>query len=177
MNKHYSSTEFEKKFTYHGTDLGAFWTKEKTCFRVWAPTAESVAVNLYAGGTAGTDDLTAQIPMVSDVCGTWSAVVNGDLNGVYYTYLVTVDGIVTEACDPYARTTGVNGHRAMVIDLASKPGGVDLTAAGELGRTVIWALSLPGKVAPVTAGSAIKQTIYTMLRELGPQRPGKEGIP
>ncbi len=119
MNKHYSSPEFEEKFTYHGTDLGAFWTNEKTCFRVWAPTAEAVAVNLYAGGTAGTDDLTAQIPMISDVCGTWSAVVNGDLNGVYYTYLVTVDGIVTEACDPYARTTGVNGHRAMVIDLAS----------------------------------------------------------
>ena len=65
----------------------------------------------------------------------------------------------------------------LIIDLASKPGGVDLAAAGELGRTVIWALSLPGKVAPVTAGAAIKQTIYNMLRELGPQRPGKEGLP
>ena len=68
-------------------------------------------------------------------------------------------------------------RNCLVIDLASKPGGVDLTAAGELGRTVIWALSLPGKVAPVTAGAAIKQTIYNMLRELGPQRPGKEGVP
>ena len=40
-------------------------------------------------------------------------------------------------------------------------------AAGRLGRTVIWALSLPGKVAPVTAGAAIKNTIYNMLHELG----------
>ena len=55
----------------------------------------------------------------------------------------------------------------LVLDLASKPGGVDLEAAGELGLTVIWALSLPGKVAPVTAGAAIKTTIYNMLHELG----------
>ena len=54
-----------------------------------------------------------------------------------------------------------------MLDLASKPGGVDLAAAGELGLTVIWALSLPGKVAPVTAGAAIKTTIYNMLHELG----------
>ena len=56
---------------------------------------------------------------------------------------------------------------ALVIDLASKPGGVDLAAAGDLGLTVIWALSLPGKVAPVTAGAAMKTTICNMLRELG----------
>ena len=55
----------------------------------------------------------------------------------------------------------------LVLDLASRPGGVDLAAAGELGLTVIWALSLPGKVAPVSAGAAIKRTIYNMLSELG----------
>ena len=43
----------------------------------------------------------------------------GDLNGIYYTYSVSVDGKENEACDPYARTTGVNGQRAMVIDLDS----------------------------------------------------------
>ena len=55
----------------------------------------------------------------------------------------------------------------LVLDLASKPGGVDLEAAARLGRNVIWALSLPGKVAPTTAGAAIKNTIYNMLHELG----------
>lgn len=53
----------------------------------------------------------------------------------------------------------------LVIDLASKPGGVDLEAAGELGVSVIWALSLPGKVAPVTAAQAIRQSIYHILEE------------
>ena len=119
MNKHYSSPEFEAKYTYSGNDLGAAWTKERTVFRLWAPTAEAVAIRLYAEGTAGVEDLTAQVPMQADVCGTWTAAVEGDLDGVYYTYLVTVDGEATEACDPYARTTGVNGHRAMVIDLSS----------------------------------------------------------
>ena len=55
----------------------------------------------------------------------------------------------------------------LVIDLASKPGGVDFDAAARLGVKVIWALSLPGKVAPVTAGQCIQTTIYNILRELG----------
>jgi len=56
---------------------------------------------------------------------------------------------------------------ALVIDLASKPGGVDMEAAAQLGRRVIWALSLPGKVAPITAGACIRDTIYNLLREAG----------
>ncbi len=55
----------------------------------------------------------------------------------------------------------------LVIDLASKPGGVDLDAARKLGVRVIWALSLPGKVAPVSAGKAIRDTVYNILREQG----------
>ena len=38
---------------------------------------------------------------------------------MYYTYTAVLDGLNVEACDPYARTTGVNGKRAMVIDLDS----------------------------------------------------------
>lgn len=53
----------------------------------------------------------------------------------------------------------------LVIDLASKPGGVDFQSAAELGVRCVWALSLPGKVAPVTVASALRDTIYNMLRE------------
>lgn len=53
----------------------------------------------------------------------------------------------------------------LVIDLASKPGGMDFQGAAELGVRCVWALSLPGKVAPVTAASALRDTIYNMLRE------------
>jgi len=102
MNKYYSSPEFEAKYTYCGNDLGATWSKEQTFFRLWAPTAESVVINLYAGGTAGKTDHLTQEKMTPDVCGTWIATINGNLNGLYYTYLVTVNGNETESCDPYA---------------------------------------------------------------------------
>ena len=115
----FSSAEFEAKYTYHGDDLGAVWTPEATTFRLWAPTAAAVKLNLYKSGTEGTDDLIERIEMTSDINGTWVAAKSGDLNGVYYTYLVDVNGKSVEACDPYARTTGVNGKRAMVIDLTS----------------------------------------------------------
>lgn len=115
----YSTQEFEEAYTYTGSDLGATWSENETAFRVWAPTAASVKVNLYETGDPANDDLLEQLPMEQDVNGTWVAVKEGDLNGTYYTYEVEVDGAVTEACDPYARTTGVNGKRAMVLDLDS----------------------------------------------------------
>jgi dipicolinate synthase subunit A len=55
----------------------------------------------------------------------------------------------------------------LIIDLASKPGGVDFEKAKELGLKAIWALSLPGKVAPVTAAGFIKDTTYNIIEELG----------
>ena len=55
---------------------------------------------------------------------------------------------------------------ALVIDLASRPGGVDMDAAATLGVRVVWALSLPGKVAPVTSGRYIKDTVYHIMEEL-----------
>lgn len=56
---------------------------------------------------------------------------------------------------------------ALIIDLASKPGGVDFDAAKAYGVKVIWALSLPGKIAPVTSGAIIKDTIMNIINELG----------
>ncbi len=115
----FSMPDFEAEYTYNGNDLGATYTKDKTSFRVWAPTADLVFLNLYSGGTAGVSDLIEQIEMKPDVNGTWVAEKSGDLNGTYYTYRVEIGGKANEACDPYARTTGLNGKRAMVIDLSS----------------------------------------------------------
>lgn len=55
----------------------------------------------------------------------------------------------------------------LVIDLASKPGGVDLDSAKVLGIKAIWALSLPGKVAPLSAANYLKVTIENIISELG----------
>ena len=54
----------------------------------------------------------------------------------------------------------------VLIDLASNPGGIDRKAAKEKGIKVIWALSLPGKVAPLTSAEFIKETLYHVIKEL-----------
>lgn len=115
----FSTEKFEEQYTYTGNDLGATYTKEKTTFRVWAPTADAVSVRLYKSGNPNAADAIKTYAMTADVNGTWVLDVDGDLNGTYYTYIVDIAGTKTEACDPYARTTGVNGKRAMVIDLDS----------------------------------------------------------
>lgn len=56
----------------------------------------------------------------------------------------------------------------VIVDLASKPGGVDYPAAEELGVKSILALSLPGKVAPATAGAIIKDAVMNILEEETP---------
>ncbi len=53
----------------------------------------------------------------------------------------------------------------LLIDLASKPGGVDFETAKKLGLKTIWALSLPGKVAPISAGKIIYDTIQNIESE------------
>lgn len=53
----------------------------------------------------------------------------------------------------------------LLIDLASKPGGIDFTTANHMGLKAIWALSLPGKVAPVTAGKIIFSTMQNIDSE------------
>lgn len=116
MHIDYSSANFENRFTYTGSDLGAVWTRAQTAFRVWAPTASAVAVNLYDAGSGGQPRSFSMNPSEK---GTWALTIPGDLNGMYYTYTATVDGIEREACDPYARTCGINGQRAMVIDLSA----------------------------------------------------------
>lgn len=54
----------------------------------------------------------------------------------------------------------------IIIDIASNPGGVDKHAARQLGIKLIWALSLPGKVAPLTSAEFIKETLENILKDI-----------
>ena len=55
----------------------------------------------------------------------------------------------------------------LILDLASSPGGVDFEAAKAYDFKTIWALGIPGKTAPLTAGDIIRRTIYNILEEEG----------
>lgn len=54
---------------------------------------------------------------------------------------------------------------ALIIDLASVPGGVDFNEAERLHLNVKHALSIPGKVAPKTAGQIILSAVLNILEE------------
>lgn len=150
----YSTAAFEDAYTYGGDDLGAVWSEEGTAFRVWAPTAESVMLNLYESGDASKDDSIERLEMTADVNGTWTVQKDGDIKGVYYTYSVTIDGVEREACDPYARTTGVNGARAMVIDLdGTDPEGWADDANPHAGKTINDAVIYELHVRDLSAGA------------------------
>ena len=171
----YSTSDFEAEYTYEGDDLGATWTAESTTFRLWAPTAAAVSVNLYTAGEGG--ESLGQVEMVPDVNGTWVATVEGDLNGTYYTYSVTRKGETVEACDPYARTTGVNGNRAMVIDLDSTdPEGWaedDYVVQDNYTDAVIWELHVRDFSIDESSGMENKGK-FLAFTERGTTVPGTE---
>ena len=54
----------------------------------------------------------------------------------------------------------------LLIDLASNPGGIDKKAVKDNQLKFVWALSLPGKVAPTTSAEFIKDTIYNIVKEI-----------
>ena len=179
MTELYSTEEFERKYTYAGSDLGARWSREKTSFRLWAPTAKSVKVNLYKSGNPGVEDRIEQIEMKSAVAGTWAAEVTGDLNGVYYTFTVELEEGIREACDPYARTTGVNGQRAMVIDLRSTdPEGWaedrDPNAGKNITDAIIYELHVRDLSSDASSGIENKGKFLGVIEE-GTRTP--EGVP
>ena len=57
-------------------------------------------------------------------------------------------------------------QECLLIDLASNPGGIDKKAVKDKNLKFVWALSLPGKVAPTTSAEFIKDTIYNIIKEI-----------
>ncbi|MBX5436642.1 MAG: dipicolinate synthase subunit DpsA [Alicyclobacillaceae bacterium] len=63
---------------------------------------------------------------------------------------------------------------AVIIDIASKPGGTDFRYAQRRGIKAILAPSLPGLVAPKTAGRIIAATVCRILAEARAERAEEE---
>ena len=117
----YSEMSALDQYAYSGDDLGANYSKTSTTFKVWAPTATTVKIKRYKTGsdTESGAGVIETKDMTKGSQGIWSITISGDLAGTYYTYLVTANGTTHETVDIYARSTGVNGMRGMVVDLDS----------------------------------------------------------
>lgn len=127
-----ATQEIDDEYAYSGTDLGATYTPSATTFKVWAPTATSVDVNLYATGSddepGARDIVTSPLTKVMEGdkwTGIWQLSMRGDCKNLYYTYTITAlntTGTKTttvETQDVYSVATGVNGDRSMICDLDS----------------------------------------------------------
>ena len=120
-------------FYYGGDDLGLTYSHVESVFKVWSPPASAVSVALYTdAGKYGENGIVPDretdrlFPMKKDPkTGVWHAVINGDLDGIFYLYRAEFPGgIKTWAVDPYAKAVSANGQRMAIVDPAktSPPG-------------------------------------------------------
>lgn len=113
----YDTPEFKEMYTYDGI-LGATPENGRTVFRVWSPFAFGVILNLYTDGDGGSPVRTEK--MSRGERGVWIAAIEGNLEGVYYTYTLSHATGDVETADPYAYSAGLNGERGMVTDMSAR---------------------------------------------------------
>ena len=108
------SPEFNNRYFFDGT-LGALHATDGTTFRLWAPTAWRVVLNVHSGPDAGTYPMTPDQPHP----GVWEYRLSGDQAGAEYTYTLVFEagGSETESVDPYARAVTANGQRGVVVNV------------------------------------------------------------
>ena len=103
-------------FTSDWTEM--VYTPKSTNFMLWAPTAEAVRVNIFDEGIGS--QAVNSVKMSRGDNGQWTAEVNEDLNGKFYTFNVCIDGKwLDDTPGVMAKAVGVNGKRAAILDLNS----------------------------------------------------------
>ncbi len=99
--------------------LGVEYSRDKSKFALWAPYASNVRLGLFGKNEMEYNNSPQEIiEMEKGPHGTWTTIIKRDLNGEFYNYFVTNNGVEKEVTDPYAKAVGVNGNRGMVIDLS-----------------------------------------------------------
>ena len=89
------------------------YQKQATAFKLFAPAdAKTVKVRIYKQGQGGKAVKTVKMTYAD---GLWTCSVAGDLMGMFYTF----DMGRGETPGVFAKAVGVNGQRAVIIDMAS----------------------------------------------------------
>lgn len=110
----FNSTDFNNYPTYSSDDLGVSWTKEQTKIRIWAPTANQVELRIYKQGTGGSAIRIDQFEKAEN--GTWIILINGNLDGYFYTIRINDGSWLNETPGTEARAVGMNGLRGLVFN-------------------------------------------------------------
>ncbi|MFC5529059.1 pullulanase [Cohnella yongneupensis] len=98
----------DEVYGYDGNDLGATYNAGDVDFKLWAPTATSVVMGVY--DKADPTVLVDTFSLTKGDQGVWSVHVTAsdagvaDLEGYYYQYAVTNNGVTKAVLDPYAKS-------------------------------------------------------------------------
>lgn len=163
---------------YEGNDLGLNYSTSASSFRIWAPFAEAVSMMIYEAGEGGKP--LKKVKMKKGASGTWYLTLKGDQAGKFYSFSVLRKGKWSdEVPDPYAKAVGINGGRAMVIDLRkTDPIGWErdgLPALSNATDAVIYELHVRDATIAVNAGIHHPGK-YLGLAETGTQVTGLDHI-
>lgn len=100
---------------YTARDLGLVYSPNSSRFRVWAPNAVRIQMDIYADGI---NPPSHSYPLQKDKYGTWFIELKGNKKGMFYSFRPMIGSEwMNPVPDPYAKAVNVNGTRAMIIDL------------------------------------------------------------
>jgi len=105
---------FDNIYQYKKNDLGFTYRKENTKFKIWTPVAKYVKIELISPNKKK-----YIYNLTYKNSGIWRILIDGDLEGYKYRYIVYVNGKESIVQDPYAISSNANGEYAYVVDRTS----------------------------------------------------------
>ena len=171
-----TETSNDSKSPTSEMNLWTEYTPTSSTFKLWSPEAEAVRLFFYENGQGGSALEMHSLELGPN--GTWTITVDGDLAGVYYTFQVNYQGAwLEETPGIYATAVGVNGQRAMVIDMqTTNPEGWNEDTGPELSKpneAIIYELHIRDMTIHPESGSSYPGK-YLGLVESG--TTGPEGV-
>ncbi len=141
-----------REFFYEPADLGLTYYQNKSSFKVFAPTANEIILNIY---DSLEQKVAKQYNLSEDSNGVWSIILEGDFKGKYYSFCAGGKSWCfdksRELVDPYSFCVIGNTKRSLIVDLNSYPKPAD-SPKYELNDLVIYEIHLKDLSMDETSG-------------------------
>ncbi|WP_052663428.1 type I pullulanase [[Mycoplasma] testudinis] len=106
--------DFDSSIYYGKNDLGYHYSKESTCFKIYAPLALAVELLVY---DPYSKELLETFQLIDNEEGTFSIRLDRDCEGMMYRYVIHSNHTTHETTDPYAFSSSANSEFSYVINL------------------------------------------------------------
>ncbi len=103
------------KYNFSDFRFGYVYTKLATTFTVFATNAAQVCVAIYKDANSFQYKAHQMVEVAENI---WSVKIDGDLDTIYYDYIIKRGKWQLKASDPFAFSCSANGKRSCVVDIA-----------------------------------------------------------